>query len=167
MSVCPVVGGQAGSSFLSSRLGGGCSSRQCCGYQGLGLQHIFFFFKPLQYLLNQGPGQDPRTVAGPVPMMRLKEAAAEGGSWNLDCWGSPRSGRPWKLGKVGRRPDLQVTPLPLCLFQGTFASQALEDHQCSWKTRSSGQSNQGLLGLQLLGKKDLPAGPRFRGPAWQ
>ena len=36
-------------------------------------------------------------------MMLLKAAAAEGGSWSLDCWGSPRSGRPWKLGKVGRR----------------------------------------------------------------
>lgn len=100
------------------------------------------FLKTLQYLLNQGPGQDPRTVAGPAPVALLKEAAAEGGSLgNSDCWEGLSSGGAWQVGKAGGRSNLQFTPLPLFLLQGTFGFGALEGEaqsSKSWKTRSSG-----------------------------
>lgn len=121
--------------------------------RALGYGTFFFFFKPLQYLLNQGPGQDPRTVAGPVPKMLLKEAAAEGGIWNLDCWGSPRSGWPWKLGKVGRRSDLQLTPLPCAFFRALLHLKHLKIISVPGKLDAVGRAIRDCWGSTSLGGK--------------
>lgn len=81
-------------------------------------------------------------------MVILKEAAAEEGGklGNLDFWGSPSSGRAWKLGKAGR--SLQFTPFLLFLPQGSFGSGALGEDELSsklsWKATSGRQRHPGM-----------------------
>lgn len=160
----PRVGGELFPPLLAWEVA--ARSQQCCRYQGLGLQHMFVFcfvLKTLQYLLNQGPGQDPRTVARTSPLALLKEAAAEGvGRGNLDCWKSPSSGRAWTLGKAGRRSNLQLTPLPLDALLRLEHSKMRSPPSCLGKPEAVGRGTLECR-VRLLGRKELPTGPRFGG----
>lgn len=98
-------------------------------------------------------------------MALLKEAAAEGASLrNLDFWKSLSSGRIGSWGKAGSRWYLQLTPFPLFLPQGTFASRGLKViclPSCLEKPEAACGDIQESK-AHLLGRRDLPVGPRFR-----